>query len=383
MLVSTGRGRIYLATFLFALHYALTLYINSSFLSNYFSASEISLLFVFGAFLSMVLFSYTPRIIDAIGVKRLLFYSLVVDFLSVLGILSAKNPATLALAFTIYSTVILLIPLCLDIFLEARTREAATGRIRGTNLTAANVAILLAPLIVAYVVFDGHFSLAYIISAIVLVPLTALALFFPNLHTVFHGQNHSFYILLRIWQRHVNVRRVTVVRFALESFYTVMVIYTPLYLSQVIGFDWHTIGLIFTIMLLPFVLFEGAIGWLADRVYGEKEIMTLGLCVMSVSLILILNLGACVAAWAIILFLSRVGAAAIEITTESYFFKNVGADDAGLISIFRLTRPISIIFGALVGGLILSLYSYQMLFAVLAGFIFLTTLFSTRIKDTR
>jgi MFS family permease len=383
MFINAERVRIYLASFLYSFHYALVLYINSSFLGNYFDAGTVSLLFICGAFGSIVLFTHAPMIIDRFGTKRVLIYSLILDFLAILGLLTAKNPPALALAFILYTSVILLMPLCFDIYLEAHTRESLTGRVRGTNLTLSNLGILLAPIILALIVVGSNFSIVYVLSALVLVPLTFIALSFKNLHSAFHGKNHSFEILMRIWLRHKDVRRVTLVRLGLETFYSVMVIYTPLYLFHVIGFSWHTIGGIFAVMLLPFVLFEQAIGWLVDRVYGEREIMTIGLCIMAVTLILLLNLEACVAAWAIVLFLSRVGASMIEVTTESYFFKNVGPDDAGLISIFRLTRSTSIILGALIGGVVVSLYSYQALFALLAGVIFLTTIFSTKIRDTR
>jgi MFS family permease len=378
-----GRGRIYLATFLYSLQYALVLYINSSYLGKFFTTSAVSFLFVVGALGAIIVFAGIPSLLHYFGVKRLLVYTIMVEYGTLIALAFEHSPLMLASAFVLNIALIFIIPLCLDIFLETKSRESNTGRIRGTNLTLSNTAILIAPFIVSYVVVGSDFSFVYKLSAIVLLPLFFLGLTFPNLRNSFSGKNYTTSTLWRMWRVHKNIRRVTLTRLALECFYSIMVIYTPLYLSRVLGFDWHTIGLIFTIMLLPFVLFERATGWLADRIFGEKEIMTLGLCLMAVSLLLLPNLGACALSWAIVLFISRIGAQAIEVTTESYFFKNVSADDAGLISIFRLTRPTSIVIGALFGGLIVSLYSYETLFLTLAAATFLATLLSTVLRDTR
>ena len=62
-----------------------------------------------------------------------------------------------------------------------------------------------------------------------------------------------------------------------------MVIYTPIYLHEHIGLPWSDIGIIFTIMLLPFVLFEFPAGKLADGKWGEKEPPIIGIILIAVS----------------------------------------------------------------------------------------------------
>src|SRR5574343_1523853 len=47
--------------------------------------------------------------------------------------------------------------------------------------------------------------------------------------------------------------------------------------------------------------------------------------------------------WAIFLFMTRVGASFVEVASETYFFKHVTDKNAGFISLFRSTRPISFI----------------------------------------
>src|SRR5690606_23149335 len=117
-----------------------------------------------------------------------------------------------------------------------------------------------------------------------------------------------------------DILRIVRVDFVLRFFYAWMVIYTPLYLHNYIGLEWSSIGVIFTIMLIPFALFELPLGTLADRVYGEKEILIAGLAIMSISTIsLFFITSSAFVVWSVALFLTRVGASAVEIMSETYF----------------------------------------------------------------
>ena len=100
-----------------------------------------------------------------------------------------------------------------------------------------------------------------------------------------------------------------------------MVIYTPIYLHEYIGFGWDKIGIIFSIMLLPFVILDFPLGKLSDKI-GEKKMLMAGFLIMTSSVLAIpLMTEPLLWLWAVILFMTRVGAATIESLSESYFFK--------------------------------------------------------------
>ena len=162
-----------------------------------------------------------------------------------------------------------------------------------------------------------------------------------------------------------------------------MIIYTPIYLHSTLGFEWSELGIIFTVMLLPFVLLEWPAGELADRLWGEKEIMSTGFLIICVSLLIMPFIGKVFWAWMVILFISRVGASLVETMTESYFFKHVKAEDTGLLSIFRLTRSVGNIFGIAVGVVALNLFSFDKIFFVVAVVVFFGLKESLYLKDTR
>ncbi len=87
--------------------------------------------------------------------------------------------------------------------------------------------------------------------------------------------------------------------------------------------------------------------------------------------------------WMILFFITRVGASLVEITTESYFFKQVRGDDPSMINMFRLARPTATLAGVLVGSLSLLFLPFNLIFIVLA-FIMVTGIFFTmRLNDTK
>ena len=91
----------------------------------------------------------------------------------------------------------------------------------------------------------------------------------------------------RAW-RNKNLRGALVAMFLLESFYAVMVIYSPIYITS-LGIPLAVyLSVIMPIALIPLILLPYELGRLADKRYGEKEILIIGLLVMVLSLLAII-----------------------------------------------------------------------------------------------
>ena len=85
----------------------------------------------------------------------------------------------------------------------------------------------------------------------------------------------------------------------------------------------------------------------------------------------------------IAMFMTRVGASLVEVTTESYFFKHTHGKDTNLIGLFRITRPLSYVLGALLGVIALNYVDFSFLFVIL-GFLMIPGLFfAMALKDTK
>ena len=83
-----------------------------------------------------------------------------------------------------------------------------------------------------------------------------------------------------------------------------------------------------------------------------------------------------------VLFVSRIGASLVESASESYFFKHVKKEDAGLISLFRMVRPISYILVPLITIPRMLFFSYSTSFYFLALFTLSGLLFIPK-RDTK
>ncbi len=374
---------IYLATLFLSLQYFSTIYVNSSFLSQTISSSVLSSLYVLGALISIVVFVFFTPLLRKFGNTTLFTSLVIVEIFAILGLALFKTPPLILIAFVFQQACSPLIFFTLDVFLESTAhQEEKTGGLRGLFLFASNIALVLSPLIISILVRGDNFSLVYIASSLFLLPPLLIA------RAVFVHFPDAPYLPFRIQQtlltfiKDKNIRGVFVANFLLQLFYAAMVIYMPLYLRG-LGLSWQEIGIIFSFMLLPFVLFELPLGYLADKHLGEKELMVFGFVVLSSSTAAIAFFtGSSILFWAILLFITRTGASFIEIASESYFFKHVKGKEASMISLFRMTVPLSFIVAPSLGAVALFILNFNSVF-ILFGVILLSGIpFALSLKDT-
>ncbi len=361
----------------------MVIYVNSSFLAQSFNQNGVTALFLSSYALNIAFFLLGPKLLTRFGKERLFLFFLLVTILGLGGLSFSATPWVTGASFIAYQCFIFLVYWCLDIFLEENTPDKYTGELRGIYYTFINVGIALGAFLVTLLT-DGM-SLRPIYLAGLLTFL--IPLFFALHYFALRPQENLSVMKLvlpfKIWWENRNIRAISLGRLALEIFYGVMIIYTPLYLHGELGFDWRALGFIFSIALLPFILLDWPAGELADRFWGEKEMLTLGFFITGGALLIMPFLGANLLSWLMILFLSRVGACLIEIMTETYFFKKVDATDTDFLSIFRLLRPAGLTIGAGLGALVLQVSTYPVIFLALAAIVFLGLYESTKIKDTR
>src|SRR3989339_429626 len=368
---------IFLSNIFISFHYSLIIYVNSTFLNNFFSETQVSSLYVIGSIVNTLLLLYASRILEKIGIYKFAIYCIFIEFFSTLGLAITSTPFLIGLYFLIHLIAISLLLFNMDVFIEIVSKDdSLTGSIRATYLTVANITIVIGPSIVALLLYKNNYSLVYIASCMFLVPLYY---FFKRLKSVKNPEVKHIKIKETISEyiKNKNLFNILVSNFLLQLFYAFMVVYVPLYLEKYIGFSWSEIGLMFTIMLLPFVFFELPIGEMADEKYGEKEFLTVGFIVMGLTTLFLSFITAKVFwMWATLLFITRIGASFVEISSESYFFKQVHPDKSDVISFFRMNRPISFIIAPLLATLTLQFISFQYIFILVGALMVLGTKYS-------
>lgn len=382
-----GFKAFYISLLFFSLHWAVVLYINSSYLEQFFSESTISGLFVIGAILTLFCLFAVPRVLKRLGSVRLISILVLLEGITLIGMGYTHSPSLALIFFIAHQAIAPTILFSLDIIMEGLIGkdEGTTGARRGLFLTIASLTLAVGTLCTGFIVGEGtpHFSAAYILSTILLICFHCI--FIRNFNAYTDATYPSFNIRegLRAYWKHTDLRNVFFAYFLLQFFFAWMVIYTPVFLYG-LGFNWEEIGTILFVGLMAYVLLEYPVGYLADTYIGEKEMMALGFAIIAVSVSYFLFLdGSSILKWMVVLFMTRVGASLVETTAESYFFKHTKESDASTVALFRMAQPWGYIFGPILGGVLLLFFPFSFIFIVLSVLMIPGLFFAMALHDTK
>ncbi|MEI7810382.1 MAG: MFS transporter [bacterium] len=379
-----NRTIIFLAGFLFSIPLALTSYINSSFLSNYLNEDYVGIVYVIASIISIVGLLKMPKILTRLGNRFTTLSLTLAAFLSLLILAFGQNVYSAVFGVVLYFISTDLIIISLDIFIEDFSKNSGIGKFRGLYLMIINIAWVLSQMISGSIIAKSSFRGIYLFSAVFMLLTSAIFVLF--LHDFKDPKYIKVPILktIKVFIENKNISKIYLINLILKFFFAWMVIYTPIYLYEHLGFNWQQIGFIFTIMLLPFVLLDFPLGRISDKI-GEKRILIIGFLITIIFTFIIPFISSHeVWVWALILFGTRMGAAAIEVMSESYFFKEVKEENSDEISFFRNTYPLSFVIAPLLATPVLLLVpSFKYLFAVLAAIILIGLFLSLRLKDVK
>ncbi len=375
---------LYLLGTILAIANALPTYIQSNFLGTMFSISWVSIFFAGANFITIIAILFFPRLIQKLGNVVTTQFVLVVFIASLLGMSFATTPLSVFIAFIFLSVSSNLIWINMDILVENFSNDATTGVTRTIYFTAINLGWIISPTLSSYIIGKGDYYWVFIIAAICLIPF--LVLLIKNRNLLKCNKNYKTKSIKQSFKgswNNKNLRGIFFIAFLLNIFFSSVVVYIPIYLHQNLGFDWSVLGVMFSVMLLPFIIFEIPAGWLADKYLGEKELMTTGITIIIIALLLFFSVKELnVWIWGGILFFSRVGASLVEAMRETYFFKIVDAKDVSYINFFRTTSPLGYLVGVILAGVIINFYPLEYLFLFVALIMSLAYIFIYSIKDT-
>lgn len=373
---------LFILSFFFNLHIALSSFINSSFLSQTINEKFVGVIYVLASLVTLFLLSRNAGILKNLGNRLLTFTLLILNMISLFYLITSDNLYAISLSFIIFLATNSLILLCLDIFMEHFSPPRNVGRNRSFYLIMLNLAWLISPLISTFLINkEGGYKAVYALSLIATFIMTA-GLFFTI--KTFKDKAYKKIPPLEAYnflKKNRHMLAITIINFILQFFYAWMVVYSPIYLHEHIGLPWPQIGIIFTIMLLPFVLFGLPIGTLIDKYHINKRfLLYIGFAIITISTLSIAFIKTKeIWHWAMILFATRIGACFIETTSEIYFFTHIKEEETYLLGIFRDMSPVAYLIASLIATLLLEFLSFEKLFIalsiiLLAGFYYIPKL---------
>jgi MFS family permease len=354
-------------SFLMGFSQALLFYVMSTYFKR---ASGIENLGVFYFFSYVVVLSVllnAHKIIRATGQANFFYFSLLFKII-VITLLMLFPPsafgAGLMMLYIVFGSIEWV---GLDVILESYSSDAMSGRIRGKHLAIMNAGFLLGPFLSTILLskfdFFGVFLALFLFNAAVFI--LAILSFRDANHR--NGADINVLEVLKKISKRKNILRIYYISYVLEFFYALVVIYTPLYLRD-LGMDWRDVGIVFTVMLTPFVFLQYPMGILADKRYGEKEFLIISIIIsgMATAAIFFISTPG-VFVWSLILLATRIGAALIEILRDSYFYKRIDHRDVDMIDFFRTAQSSAYITSAVISTVILFFFPIKVMFLVIAA----------------
>jgi len=362
-------NRMYVLSFLFTLHIAISAYVNSLFLSNIITEKYVGILYTLSSLFTLLLLLKSSNILKNFGNKRLTLNFLFFNMISLVGLMTSKNPYIIAISFITFTTTNTLVLFCIDIFIEHFGSIKKIGKIRGLYLTIVNIAWMLSPLIAAFLITkEGGYKAIYTLAFLMVTLMTTGLIFSVKSFKDKVYRRTPFLETFKYLKTNRHMFAIVAINFLLQFFFAWMVVYTPIYLYKHMGLGWDQIGIIFTMMLAPFVLLGLPIGILIDKYHVSKRVLLyIGFAIIIISTFLIPGIKTqSVIVWGTVLFMTRVGASIIETTSEIYFFTHIKEEETYLLSVFRDMMPVAYIIAPLISTLIFIFLPFKFLFIILS-----------------
>ncbi|MEI7621502.1 MAG: MFS transporter [Candidatus Moraniibacteriota bacterium] len=370
-------------SFLFGFAQALLLYVTSDYFSQALQSHNVSAFYFLTYVVALIGLLNMHKLVKLLGKSGSFFLFFLLQIYLLFAMIFIKQPLWGAVLMMLYIVANYFSWVVLDVIIEEYSEDKKSGRIRGFHLMILSAGVLLGPFLsmklVAMTGFSGLFIATLVLNCLMLVvALVGL----KGVNGKFRGKLTVQDIGLKVLTNK-NVFNIYLISLALEAFYALMIVYTPLYLLGR-GLSWQQIGIAFTVMLVPFVVLEYPIGFLADEKFGEKEMLIGGLLIMGLaSSVIFFVTSNSVFVWSAILLLTRVGAATVETLRDSYFYKKIDGRDVDLISFFRTTRAVAYLLATGISAMLLIVAPMKYVFLLIGALVLLGLYPAFKLEDNK
>ncbi|HBP01054.1 MAG: Major facilitator superfamily [Candidatus Moranbacteria bacterium GW2011_GWE1_49_15] len=337
-------------------------YIISSYLEESVGEANVGIVYSFTYLALFFLLLNFHKLINKFGKARIFFVLQFVKIviLTMLGILPvASFDAVLVVGFLMLSYITWVE---MDIILESFSMDKVSGRIRGLYLVAHSLGYMVGPVVSTQLLGKFGFPSVFLFGMLLNSIFFIVTLLHFRMMKAEMREVPGIRKLMKKVMADKNLRGIYIVSTVLEIFYTLMVVYMPIYLLNQ-GLSWAQIGLIISLIHVPYLVLQYPAGMLADRKFGEKEMIIGSLLLLGFSTTYIYSIESpSFFVWLAVLMVTRVGASILEILRDSYFYKQVDAGDIDVIDFFRTASPVAFILGPMFASLILLFFSMKAVF---------------------
>ncbi len=372
---------LYVAYFFFSWGIGFTVYSNSKVIEIVTGRESIGIVYGISAALSLVLSTWaTPRIITLLGNRKSVGIAIILSLLSLAGISLLSNGFLVAVSFILFFASQILISFSFDVFFEHNTLKQSSAQARGIVVALQHIGRMLGPMLAAVITVRAGIQAPYKISFILLA-VTGIFLYIAT--KTFKDKSYipiSLINSIKVIVKRPDILKPLTSILLLQIFYALMVAFVPIYLLDVQGIDSRSLGILFTIMLLPFVLLGYPIGKSLDKGSSGRRAARYGLIIMSITTFMFpLIHTKSLLVWGIILVISRIGAVILETAGEGIFFRSIREEETELLGIMRDMQPVGYFIASCIGIIVLLIGSLSAIFYVI-GVILIIGIITTHKK---
>jgi len=337
----------------------LTLYFG-----QYVSIESIALILAGTYGVSILANLFAAKIIERLHSQRTLTYALAGAGLAVAVVGFAGHIVGAVMFFSTYTFLLAVALFNVDLYIRHYSDSASLGGNEGKLGVFGNLGWLVGPIIGGFI--GTQFGLSAVFIACAIATFIGLILFVeirPHDREFRSPTSGSFKNAFKAYMRDSEMRRFYIISFGLAFVYASWS-FVPLLLTSH-GLAIGTLGIVYGLSALPWVLFEYPIGRLAGRGQNERLWIATGFALIVAALIGYSLLDS--VTWLICsLFIGITGSSFIERTHVTAFFRHISEGDVEVISVWRTSTGLAYIISPLIAALLLNFVTLEFYYLLVA-----------------
>ena len=252
---------------------------------------------------------------------------------------------------------------------------------RGLAISVQHIGRVLGPILAAIVALKFGIQAPYKVTFLLLIIMSILLYIATKDFKDKEYKHSSFIISIKNIITRPDLLKPLTSILLVNIFYALMVAFVPIYLANDIGLGEESLGIIFTIMLTPFIILGFPIGKSIDNGSSGRRTARFGLIIMTIATLAFPFIHTkSLIIWIIVLFVSRVGSVMLEVAGQGIFFKNINEEETELLGIMRDMQPVGYFIASLIAVITLYFGSLVHIFYVI-GTILLIGIITTHKKQ--
>lgn len=343
------------------------------------SDAGVSMIYFVGYLSAFLSNFYSAHIIEHIKKRKSLLIALAFFTVIFAGYAMAKHTATVLIIFAVYQFLLSLFIMDVGLYIKHYSDYKTLAENEGKLGSFSNIGWLVGPLLGSLIADKFGFETVFFFSSAICF-IALFTFFFIRLTGEDVKMHHSrpFASNIKKFFSDPNLRRTYINNTGVGFIITIWDL-LPLLMVK-LGATLTTIGMTKTLMGLPQTIFEYPLGKVADKETGERKLFMIGFA-LAAFFTMLLGFTKDLHWFIAFFFIAAIGSSFLEMTRDSYFFRQIPEKEIELISVYRTSDTLPYMVGQAAAIFVLSILSIEWWFIIGGGLGLLYVVNAFRLKD--